>query len=550
MQVADLFARLSIKPDKASFAAADRALDSIKKVVLGIVAIKSAQWFAGLVQQTAEAGGKLDDLSQQLGVSAENLQRLGHAATMNGSDLDTVSGSLQKLAMNADAASKGSKEQAAAFRKVGLNAKDVAAGVVPLDDALAQIADHLAAMPDGAAKSNLAIDLLGKSAGPLIPLLNGGADGIRRLGDELEASGGLIRNDAVASLAEFGDEQDALRRQLLGLRDTAVVAVLPTIREMVRSLSTWVAANRKLLAQKLAFVFKGIAGAIKLIATVVGGAVSALQWLARHLEIVTIGVVSLTLAMAVYKAGSVSAALASANAALVAAAAWGKMMLAVLPMAALFGLIFLVVDDLWMAFTGGKSIIKDVALAFMDWFGNTKVGKVLMAVLGFVGKILSGLMDIGKELGSSAFDRFASEDRKRQEMHNQAAAAANKRSQDREDSVYASYGLEAGDTDGLARARAKEAGIAVDERKAGWQHDVGIQYRKWRRQQAAQPDPMFTPERPLASMPSQVGGTTIGDTTVSVVVNAKTDADPQEIGRVAARALDDQLRHAAPTRSV
>ena len=92
-------------------------------------------------------------------------------------------------------------------------------------------------------------------------------------------------------------------------------------------------------------------------------------FLVEHLNAVVIAFGSLTAALLIYKAASIGAALQSA-------AAWVLALLPFILLAAGIAAIVLVVEDLWVAFRGGKSVFKDLYLSAKHWIGDMIQGVV------------------------------------------------------------------------------------------------------------------------------------------------------------------------------
>mgnify|MGYP000853982600 CR=1 FL=1 len=263
-----------------------------QKAVVGAVAAagaafavyRGAQGVAGLVHDTAQAAGRADDLGQQLGITGQAVQELGYAAIQNGSNVETLASGLGKLADTAQTAKAGSKEAAKAFKSVGMSARDITSGKVPLDQALLKVADQFAAMPDGAKKSALAMDLFGKSGKELIPLLNSGSDGIRRMQREARETGYAIDQKTTLALAKFGDETDTVKAQLAGIRNEAVKAVLPALLEMVKGMQAWIKANRADIVKGLVAAMRALMQVLQVIGPIFGALIKTLAWFGDHVD--------------------------------------------------------------------------------------------------------------------------------------------------------------------------------------------------------------------------------------------------------------------------
>ena len=78
------------------------------------------------VRSTFEQFGRINDLSQQFGVSAETLQRFGQVASESGSNIEQVAVAFSTLTRNLQSAQSGTGAQAEALQKLGLSAADLA----------------------------------------------------------------------------------------------------------------------------------------------------------------------------------------------------------------------------------------------------------------------------------------------------------------------------------------------------------------------------------------------------------------------------------------
>lgn len=213
--MADLAPRIvltGVDRSGAAFASARRNLESLNAAASGIaarfgsigLAIGAAFEAASFknVFDTADALGKL---SQRSGVAIEDLSALrfaGKLADVSFEDLDT---SLKKLNLNIAAGARGEKEQAEAFRAIGVATKDAAGNVRSADQVLGDIADRFQQYEDGANKVALANALGGKSFEKLIPLLNGGRAGIQAAREELDKLGGVFTPEFAKRAEEFND---------------------------------------------------------------------------------------------------------------------------------------------------------------------------------------------------------------------------------------------------------------------------------------------------------------------------------------------------------
>src|SRR5690606_9220412 len=110
-------------------------------------------------------------------------------------------------------------------------------------------------------KTAAAMELLGRSGSKMIPLLNGGADGIKALTDQAQALG-LVVSDETARQAELFNDSIAVMAALSkGLGNQISANLLPTMSSLASGMAT-VATEGNLtqgIADNLSFAMRGLA---------------------------------------------------------------------------------------------------------------------------------------------------------------------------------------------------------------------------------------------------------------------------------------------------
>lgn len=183
------------------------------------------------VKGAIDLADELGKLSQRSGVSVESLSALRFAAKLADVELSELGDALKKLNQNVAAAARGEKEQAAAFRTLGIEVKDAAGNVRSADEILGDLADRFAGYADGANKVALANAVGGRSFEALIPLLNGGRKGLAEARAELEKYGGVIGGDLAKQSEAFNDD-------LTRLGTAAEALKIKLAGQLIKSLSS------------------------------------------------------------------------------------------------------------------------------------------------------------------------------------------------------------------------------------------------------------------------------------------------------------------------
>lgn len=223
-----------------------------------------------LAKSGAAAADEAAKSAAEFGLTIQEYGRLSFAAQQGGASADDLRSAMGRLNRQIVAANEGSKGAVALFDQLGVRVRDANGQLRPTSDILNDIADRFSELPDGAAKSALAMELMGRSGARLVPLLNGGRDGLRSLGDEAERLGRVFTkeqgriaegmNDALARLTDArrgvsnqigllfapyitraADELTAFlnqnRQALISLTEAGIKRAIPVMNDLINALS-------------------------------------------------------------------------------------------------------------------------------------------------------------------------------------------------------------------------------------------------------------------------------------------------------------------------
>ncbi len=216
-----------------------RSLEMIGKATAGM-AVTAAISFGALIKREIDVADHFNDLSKRTGVAVETLSALKFAAEQSGTNMDALAVGLGKFNKAIFEASQGSKEQAAAFRNLGIQITDSSGKLRGTEEILLKVASRFAAIPDGAMKGFLAIQLFGKAGGELIPLLNEGAQGLQKFMEKAREMGLVISGQTAAAADQLNDNLNELKGTLTGFtRQLAgpVISVLANFKDGMRAIN-------------------------------------------------------------------------------------------------------------------------------------------------------------------------------------------------------------------------------------------------------------------------------------------------------------------------
>lgn len=189
----------------------DRIMDGAKNMAIALAGAFAIDGIREKIKEQVDYADGLSDIAARANVTVESLSAMEYALHFSDATLEDYTAGLQKLSLNMVAASEGNKEQAALFDVLDIKVRNVDGSMRNAADVMLDISDKLTGMEDGATKTNVAMDLLGKSAGPaLLPALNQGSQAIRDLTKEAEDFNLVVGTNASNAAGEFNDNLDKM----------------------------------------------------------------------------------------------------------------------------------------------------------------------------------------------------------------------------------------------------------------------------------------------------------------------------------------------------
>jgi len=201
--------------DKA-FNRVNKNLDGLKNsfgklggVIAGAFAVGSITAFTSKMLDFAD---RVHKVSLQVGLGAEALQKFQFAGEQSGIESEKLNKSFQKLAEMVGKATAGSKAQIEAFETLGVTFTDTTGKALPLEEIILRTANGFKNLKDPTMEAQVATKLFGGTGVELLEFLRLGRDGLKLYGDELEAVGGVLSQEAIDNSAKFNDEINKLSK--------------------------------------------------------------------------------------------------------------------------------------------------------------------------------------------------------------------------------------------------------------------------------------------------------------------------------------------------
>lgn len=220
-----------------------------------LVAIQGAQFFGGIVsaatryvsslvsmgQAQAQVIDRQSKLAARLGMTYGEFAGLSLAGDLAGVSMDQIAAAATKADVAFVKASNGSATARAGFDRLGLSLTDLAG--MSAAERFQAISSAIAALPTEAERSAAAVQMFGRAGAELLPLFNGGAEGIQQAAEQAERLGLALTTaqgqDVEAMNDSFTMAQKAVEgvvQQVVAYLAPAVTAVADTFTNLVGSI--------------------------------------------------------------------------------------------------------------------------------------------------------------------------------------------------------------------------------------------------------------------------------------------------------------------------
>jgi hypothetical protein len=315
---------------------------------VGKAATAATAAIAGVTLAAARYADVAAKTSDRLGIQVDEYAALAVAADLADVSVSALISSSQSYARQAEAAASGSKRQAEAFARLGIDAEEALNSNESFAAVLPRIIDGLQAIEQPALRAATAQQVLGRGARDLGPMIRGGSEALEASRRIVSEWGLSLTRDVTDPSEQLNDAISLLGARARGMAITFGLRVVPAALRLTEALAGMLDAARPRLMHLVERAAAGVATAIDMITTPAGSAAAAILGLATAFNVVVkAGGVSGLLGKIPVIGGALSGLTSAAWAAV---APWAPLALAI-------GAVVLVIDDLFAFMRGGDSII-------------------------------------------------------------------------------------------------------------------------------------------------------------------------------------------------
>lgn len=158
-----------------------------------------------LTLEQASAAGEIQDLSMQTGLSTEAVQRYQYACDLIGVSFDTVASSQAKMIQSMADVQSGSETATATWNQLGIEVMNADGSLRNAEDVFLEVIDVLGQIENATQRDAVSMEIFGRSAQDLNPLIVQGTDAFQALCDEASKVGAVLTDVQLEALAGVDD---------------------------------------------------------------------------------------------------------------------------------------------------------------------------------------------------------------------------------------------------------------------------------------------------------------------------------------------------------
>lgn len=196
-------------------------------------ATAAAGALVGVATDAAGAMDAIDKGSAKVGISKQAYQEWSYVLGQNGMDVSKLEVGMKTLVSAMDGAAAGTESAQEKFDALGLSVYDSNGKLKDQETMLQETLYALADMENGTEKARLATELFGKSGVEMMPMLNGGSEGMADLTARAHDLGLVMSDEAVTAGVVLGDTMDDVKQSFGALGNQLGVGFMPIIQSVL-----------------------------------------------------------------------------------------------------------------------------------------------------------------------------------------------------------------------------------------------------------------------------------------------------------------------------
>lgn len=204
---------------------------------LAIATAKAEKTLISMTKESAAFADNIITLSMQTGQTTEQLQEFSYATELIDVSVDTLQGSLTKLTNNMQDTINGTGNAKASFEALGISVTDADGNMRSANDVFYETIDALGDVKNETERDAMAMDIFGRSAQDLNPLIIQGSDTLKAYAQEAHNVGYVLNNEELSALGAVDDAYQRLQKSQEGAKNQLSAEFAPYLTEFYEKIT-------------------------------------------------------------------------------------------------------------------------------------------------------------------------------------------------------------------------------------------------------------------------------------------------------------------------
>lgn len=175
-----------------------------------------------LAYKSGQAADDLNTLSKVTGIGTDELQKYNAASDLVDVSTEAIASAHMKLSKSMSSAANGSKTQAEAFKKLGVEVTNADGSLRDSDEVFQEVVTALGSVQNETERNALAMQTMGRSAMELNPLIEDQGETYKKVSDTLDKYNlDFVDQETLDKANEFNDQLDMMK--MLGQTSLSII---------------------------------------------------------------------------------------------------------------------------------------------------------------------------------------------------------------------------------------------------------------------------------------------------------------------------------------
>ena len=193
--------------------------------------VKAEKAMISMTKESASFADNIITLSMQTGQSTQQLQEFAYASELIDVSVDTLQGSLTKLTNNMQDTMNGTGNAKASFEALGVSVTNADGSMRSANDVFYETIDALGQVKNETERDAMSMDIFGRSAQDLNPLIIQGSKTLKAYADEAHNMGYVLDDEALSALGAVDDAYQRMQKTQEGVKNQLAAEFAPYLEE-------------------------------------------------------------------------------------------------------------------------------------------------------------------------------------------------------------------------------------------------------------------------------------------------------------------------------